>query len=323
MERGNQMKSIDTRVKGFLFVMLTCLIYGIMPALTQLSYKAGLSVSTMLFGRLALGALLIWTTVIIKRLEFRVDKKHIGFMLLIGCASVVQMIAMSESYRFLPGAIVSLLMFLYVSVVVVIEIIIGRERFNKTRIFCLLCSFGGLILVVWTPGEGIRLNGTGITLVLIAAFFYGLYAIGLGEKRTRALASEVAVGYMLIPPVFFSLIRCIASGEPILPETSEQAMYIFLLAFFCMFVAAVCFAKGVKYIGSSNAAIFNTMEPVVAYFAGILLMSDKVSANAVIGGILILAAIVYLNLENKLSALKPNLRSFEFPRKEKEAEERI
>jgi drug/metabolite transporter (DMT)-like permease len=298
------MNKIDNRVKGFIFVMLTCITYGIMPALTQLSYKAGLSVGTMLFGRLTLGALLIWSTIIIKRLKFKVDKKHLGFMLLTGCASVVQMITMSESYRFLPGAIVSLLLFLYVSVVVVIEIIIGREKFNMTRTLCLLCSFGGLVLVIWTPGQGIQLNGTGIVLVLIAAFFYGLYAIGLVEKRTRALDSEVVIGYMLIPPIFFSLVRCLASGEPVLPQTPLQGMYILLLAFFCLFIAAVCFAKGVKYIGSSNAAIFNTLEPVVAYFAGIVLMDDKVTMNAILGGLLILGAIVYLNLEKRLSSLK-------------------
>lgn len=298
------MDKIDNRVKGFIFVMLTCITYGIMPALTQLSYKAGLSVGTMLFGRLSLGALLIWATIFIKRLQFRVNKKHLGFMLLTGCASVVQMITMSESYRFLPGAIVSLLLFLYVSVVVVIEILIGREKFNKTRIICLLCSFAGLALVIWTPGQGIQLSGTGVVLVLIAAFFYGLYAIGLGEKRTRALDSEVVIGYMLIPPIFFSLARCIASGEPIFPQTPEQVLYIFLLAFFCLFVAAVCFAKGVKYIGSSNAAIFNTFEPVVAYFAGIVLMDDKVSVNAILGGLLILGAIIYLNLEKRLSLQK-------------------
>lgn len=298
------MNSINPKLKGFIFVMITCITYGIMPALTQLSYKAGLSVGTMLFGRLSLGAVLIWVTVFIRKLRFKVDKKHVGFMLLTGCASVVQTITMSESYRFLPGAIVSLLLFLYVSVVVVIEVIIRREKFDKTRIICLFCSFGGLALVIWTPGEGIQLNGIGVILVLVAAFFYGLYAIGLGEKRTRALDSEVVIGYMLIPPIIFSLIRCIASGEPIFPKTPLQGMFIFLLAFFCMFIAGVCFCKGVKYIGSSNAAIFNTLEPVVAYFAGIILMNDKVSSNAIIGGLLILGAIIYLNLEKKLSTSK-------------------
>lgn len=297
------MNSINPKVKGFIFVMMTCITYGIMPALTQLSYKAGLSVSTMLFGRLSLGVLLIWATIFVRKMNFRVDKKHLGFLLLIGCASVVQMVTMSESYRFLPGAIVSLLLFLYVSVVVVIEILMGREKFNKTRIICLLCSFGGLILVIWTPGQGIQLNGTGLILVLVAAFFYGLYAIGLGEKRTRALDSEVVIAYALIPPILFSLARCIASGEPVFAQTPRQWMYVLLLAFFCLFVAAVCFAKGVKYIGSSNAAIFNTLEPVVAYFAGIVLMNDKISFNAVAGGLLILGAIIYLNLQQRKNTL--------------------
>lgn len=300
------MNSIDSRVKGFIFVMITCISYGLMPALTQLSYKAGLSVSTMLTGRLALGAALIWFTILLRRLPYKVERRHLGFMLFTGCASVVQMITMSESYRYLPGAIVSLLMFLYVSIVVVIEIFMGRERFDKTRIICLICSFGGLVLVIWTPGQGIELNWTGVLLSLAAALFYGLYAIGLGEKRTRALESEVVIGYMLLPPLFFNLIRCLASGEPVLPQTMKQAWYIFLLAFLCVFVAAVCFCKGVKYIGSSNAAIFNTVEPVIAYFAGILLMHDKVSSSAVFGGLLILGSVIYLNLEKRISSSQDN-----------------
>jgi len=291
------MNSLDAKLKGFLYVIITCLTYGIMPALTQLSYKAGLSVNTMLFGRLTFGAAFIWLTILIRKLHFKVDKKHLGFMLFTGCASVVQMITMSESYRFLPGAVVSLLMFLYVSVVVVIEILIGREKFDKRRTFCLLCTFVGLVLVIWTPGAGVQLNGIGIVLALTAAFFYGLYAVGLGEKRTRALDSEVVIGYMLIPPIFFSFLRCIVSGDPILPQTSLQGMYVFLLAFFCLFVAAVSFCKGVKHIGASRAAIINTFEPVVAYFAGILLMDDKISSSAILGGILILGAIIFLNLE--------------------------
>lgn len=289
----------NDKVKGFICVMITCLAYGLMPAITQLSYKEGLTVSTMLVGRLTLGAAMIWLIVIIKKLDFRVDKKQIGFFLLIGCASVVQMVAMSESYRFLPGAIVSLLMFLYVSVVVVIEIAIGREKFNKVRVICLMFSIVGLILVIWTPGEGFKLSWIGIILAIVAAFFYGLYAIGLGEKRTRALDSEIVIGYALIPPIIINVCRCIALREPLLPQTGMQALYIFLLAFICMYVAAVFFAKGIKYIGASNAAIFNTMEPVVAYFAGILLMNDKISANAILGGTLILGAIIYLNLSSR------------------------
>lgn len=294
------MNLFDVKIKGFLYVIITCLTYGIMPAFTQLSYKAGLSVDTMLFGRITFGAVFIWLSIFTRKLHFKVDKKHFVFMLFTGCASVVQMITMSESYRFLPGAVVSLLMFLYASVVVVIEILIGRDKFNKRRIFCLLCSFGGLVLVIWTPGEGVQLNGIGIVLALTAAFFYGLYAVGLGEKRTRSLDSEVVIGYMLIPPIFFSFIRCIASGEPILPQTPLQGMYVFLLAFFCLFIAAVSFCKGVKYIGSSKAAIINTFEPVVAYFAGIVLMNDKITFNAILGGLLILGAIIYLNLEKNL-----------------------
>jgi len=287
------------KLKGFLFVMIACLMYGVMPALTQLAFLTGLSVSTILFGRLTLGSLMIWVTIFVRKIDFKIEMKHMGYLLFIGCAMVVQTVTMSESYRFLPGAIVSLIMFLYVSVVVVIEILIGREKFSKTRIICLVCSFAGLILVIWTPGEGIVLSATGIILALSAALGYGFYVVGLGEARTRRLESEVVVVYTLIPPILFSFSRCLALGEPVLPQTSEQTVYVVMLAFFCLFIGATCFTKGVKYIGSSNAAIFNTVEPVVAYFAGILIMSDEISATAIFGGLLILGAVVYLNLPSK------------------------
>ena len=285
--------------KGFVFIMIACFAYGIMPAVTQLSFQAGLSVSTMLIGRLTVGACLIWATILIKRLNFRLDKKHLGYLLLIGCAFIVQAVTMSESYRFLPGAIVSLLMFLYVSVVVVIEVLIGREKFNKTRIICLSSSIVGLVLVIWMPGEGLTLSSVGVALALTAAFSYGIFVIGLGEKRTRAIDSEVVVAYTLIPPILFNLVRGVILGEPLLPQTYEQAMYIFALAFISLFVGGICFAKAVKYIGASNTAIFNTMEPVVAYFVGIIVMNDEISINAVIGGVLILGAIIYLNLQGR------------------------
>lgn len=289
----------NARVKGFLFVMVACLTYGIMPALTQLAFLAGLSVSTVLFGRLTLGVIFVWIRIFIKKINFKIGKKHIGYLLFIGCALVVQTVTMSESYRLLPGAIVSLLMFLYVSVVVITEICIGREKFDKTRLICVVCSFVGLVLVIWTPGEGIVLSVTGILLALAAAIGYGLYVVGVGEQRTRKLDSEVIVIYATTPPVLFSLGMCISLGEPLLPQTAEQGMYVFLLAFFCLFVAAICFTKGVQYIGASNAAIFNTAEPIVAYVAGIVLMSDEIAGSAIIGGILILGAIIYLNLSSR------------------------
>lgn len=298
------MKKVNTGYIGFLFVLAACLAYGVMPSLTQLSYKAGLAVSTMLFGRLALGALIIWLVVIVRRMEFKIPKKLIAYLLFVGCSSVVQMTTMSESYRFLPGAIVSLLLFMYISVVVVIEILIGREKFNIHRMFCLAGSFIGLVLVILTPGQDSMLSITGILLALCAAVFYAFYALGIGKKEVRALNSEIVICYALFPPIIFSLIRNIASGEPILPQTVEQAFYIFLLGFVCTFFAAVCFAKGVKYIGASNAALFNTLEPVIAYFAGILFMNDKISGGAILGGILILCSVAYLNFASRAQTYK-------------------
>jgi uncharacterized membrane protein len=45
--------------------------------------------------------------------------------------------------------------------------------------------------------------------------------------------------------------------------------------------------------------MINTSEPVFAYFAGILLMRDHLSFNATIGGVLIVAGLLLLNITER------------------------
>jgi drug/metabolite transporter (DMT)-like permease len=42
--------------------------------------------------------------------------------------------------------------------------------------------------------------------------------------------------------------------------------------------------------------MINTSEPVFAYFAGMILMSDRLSMNATFGGVLVVAGLLLLNI---------------------------
>jgi drug/metabolite transporter (DMT)-like permease len=206
---------------------------------------------------------------------------------------------MTLSYTYIPGAITSLLTFLYIVIVNIVEMITGREQVYKARILCLILTVIGLVSVVYTPTGASSLNAKGVILAIIAGVLYALWAMGMGARRLVSFSAEVTMGYMLLVPTIANVIKCIASGSPVLPQTLEQFLYIGLLGLSPGFIAPVAFCAAIKRIGPSTASMINTSEPVFAYFAGIILMSDKISVNATIGGVVIVIGLLLLNITER------------------------
>jgi drug/metabolite transporter (DMT)-like permease len=284
---------------GFLLVILASFLYGIMPAITQRAYAADMSVETVLTGRYLIGTTLIWIFILITKKPARVDAKKFWLMMLVGVNIFVCVFSMTSSYKFLPGAIASLIVFMYIVIVNVIELITGRERARPVRIVCLVLTVVGLVAVVYTPAGGVPLSPKGILLAMLAGVLYAVWALSMGAKSFRGFSAEVMMGYTLLVPTVANVVKCAASGQPILPETPEQWVYIVLLGLSPGFIAPVAFSTAIRLIGAGTASIINTSEPVFAYFAGLALMSDHLSGNAMVGGALILVGILFLNISER------------------------
>ena len=284
------------RLKGIGFILMASLGYGMMPSLTQLAFKSGVSLETMLASRYAIALLITWVYIFARKIDHRVTKNQFIFLMAMGVIYIGIALFINLSYVYLPGAIASILVFLYVSLVVIIEIIIGREKPNRIKIICVIVSLSGLVLVVWNPAGSNSLSLIGIIFALCGGVCYAVYASILGGGRAIKLNSMVLIGYMLILPSIFYPIRCLWVGQPLIWANIEQFSFILLVTVLCTFLSTLWFCNAVKLIGSSTTAIINTMEPVVAYFSGMALMGDMLSKNAIFGGLLIISAILILNI---------------------------
>jgi len=258
-----------------------------------------MSVETILAFRFVVAIILIWMYVFFQKISFKLPLKNIVYFLFLGILMIGASTFMYESYKYIPGAIAALLVMLYVVLVVIIEIVIGRDKPRLNKLGCVLLATLGLIAVVWTPEGYTSLNPLGILFGCLAGLCYALYAIGLGGKSTRATKPEIVTAYWLLPVGLFAVVRCLANQQPLLPSNFDQLGYALYLAIVSTFIAGICFVKAVKYIGSGNASLINTTEPLIAYVAGIVLMSDVISWQATFGGILIIGAIVWLNMVDK------------------------
>jgi drug/metabolite transporter (DMT)-like permease len=293
---------------GFMLIILASFLYGVMPAITQRAYAAGMTVETVLTGRYIIGTSLIWIFILITKKPARVSAKNFWLMMLVGANIFICIFSMTSSYRFLPGAIASILTFMYIVIVNVIELLTGKERARPSRIVCLLMTLVGLVAVVYTPTGGVSLSTTGIILALIAGSLYAVWALSMGAKSFRGFSAEVMMGYTLLVPTIANAVKCALSGQAVLPDTPEHWMYIIILGLSPGFIAPVAFGTAVRLIGAGTASIINTSEPVFAYFAGLVIMSDRLSWNATLGGALIVVGILFLNISERKKDSHPRIK---------------
>ncbi len=293
------MRELNVKTKGVTLALIASIGYGTMPAATQRAFQAGLSIETVLSSRFFIATIILWSYVLIKKLPYRLTLRHMISLILLGVLGFVTAILLNESYKFLPGAVASLLFALYVVLVVIIEIAIGRERPTLQKWMCVLAASIGVCAIIWSPEESTAINSIGILLACLAGGTYAIFVIGIGGKRTKATMSEIVTAYTMLPSTAFNIIRCLISGQPVFPVNESQWVCIVYLSLISTFLASVCFCKAIKYIGSSNAALVNTIEPFIAYFVGIVLMSDTISLQASLGGILIVLAVFWLNFAKR------------------------
>ncbi|MDR0425005.1 MAG: DMT family transporter [Clostridiales Family XIII bacterium] len=278
-------------------IMINCFFAGTGPAVTQKAFALQYSIESVLCSRFLIAACCIWLYVLISAADVRVTKRELLYALGIGVFFTVGAVFMNESYRYLPGAISSILVFLYIVIVNVFEIV--RKTVSKTpmRYFCLALSMAGLAMVVWKPGEGLQFNAFGVLLALGAGLMYAFHALAMGSKVLENISAIAITAYAAIPTAVFSLLRCLAANQPILPAAvPAQWVCVLFLGIGTSFAGPICYCLGIKRLGVSDASITNTGEPVFAYFAGIAIMGDIISANALFGGILIVCSILLLNL---------------------------
>lgn len=287
------------QIIGFCCILISAFFTGFGPAITQKAFAYGASVETVLSTRYLLGTALIWLYIYIRKSNVKVGKKNIILLILIGFLGVIAVIALNESYRYLPGAIASILVFSYIFIVNIIDMIIGREKATASRFICLLLATLGLIAVVWTPGEGISFKLIGVFLALFSALFYALNTSTFGAKRFEKISAEVIAGYTLIIPAVVNFARCLLADEPLLPTGVQQWSCMLFLGTGAIFISQILYLTAIKNIGVSDTAITNTMEPVYAYIAGIVIMGDMISLKSTIGGLIILSAIALLNFYNR------------------------
>lgn len=287
----------NQKLIGTLCILGATIAYALVPSFSFLAFGVGVETETLLFNKFFYAAILIWAYIFFKKIPFRITKEAFPVLAAVVISYIGLATTLYISYNYISGSLATIISFIFPAFVLAVEMIRGTEPVRVLKIFAILLAIIGLGFTVWNPD--MQVHFLGVFFALLCAVCYTVYTLGLAAKSLKGFHSIATAGYVLLGSAVFNFFRCLISGKPLFAVAPEQIGCMVMLSVVCAFAAILLFCVGTKMIGASNAAIINTFEPVFACVFGFLFVGDQITLGMVIGGILVVTAVLIANMPQR------------------------
>jgi drug/metabolite transporter (DMT)-like permease len=276
------------RALGVTFIVISAASFGTLAIFGRYAYAGGLDTFTLLFLRFTFSALLMVILLIIRREPLPRGRTLLRLAGMGALGYVGQSYCYLSAIKYASAGLVALLLYLYPTFVAILSAIFLKERLQRFKLVALGLATLGAALTV-NPQGG---HWSGIALALCAAVIYSVYIIvGAGVMQQVSAVQSSVVIFASAGLVFGCLT---AINGPHWPVSSAGWLAVAGVTIIATVVAVVSFLAGLKLIGPTDASMLSTLEPVVTVLLAALLFGETLQPLTLLGGGLILAAVLLL-----------------------------
>ncbi|MEK3883219.1 DMT family transporter [Paenibacillus sp. PL2-23] len=273
---------------GFIMVLISAAGFGLMGIFAKFAYTYQVSIGTLLLARFAIAGLCLWGWIWLRGIPFAVSRKQLAVLALMGAGGYTLMAKLLfTSYALLPVSLAGTLFFIYPVLVCTVSHLLRYEKLTLRRIIPITVSLYGVYLVLGASLQ--RWSTMGVVCALSSAFVYALYIV-ITEKGLAHIAPLVSSAYI----VSFAALGLFAMGlfnqDLSFSFVWQGWLPIMTVALFSTVLAIWSFSLGVKWLGSTKAALFSTIEPIIPVLLGMVLFGEALTSSQVWGSLLIIMA---------------------------------
>jgi drug/metabolite transporter (DMT)-like permease len=276
------------RFIGVALVAVSAAGFGTLAILGRYAYANGMDAVTILFLRFspAAAVMAVWLAVRREPLPRGSTATRLIGMGAIGY--VGQAFSYLTALKYASPGLVALLLYLYPTFVALLSAIVLGEHITPARMLALALALAGTALTVG-PESG---QVPGILLAVSAAAIYSVYIIVGTHVMQRVSAVQSSTVIFASAGAMSGMLTLI--NGPHLPAAGGGWTAIALIVLIATVVPVVAFLAGLARIGPTNAAMLSTLEPMVTVVLAAVLLNETLKPVTLLGGGLILAAVLLL-----------------------------
>lgn len=202
-----------------------------------------------------------------------------------------------ESNNYVPLSTTAVLLYTAPFFVLILSVLIFKEKLTKQKVLSLILAFTGCILIAGLIGGGSDFNMKGFLLGLGSGLGYGLYtifskfALKKYHPMTLTFYTFLVAGVCLLPFSNVLQIWDVAATYP------DALMWMLALGLLISTLPYFLYNKGLSGLDAGVASVVAFSEPMVATIAGFIIYGESPSIEDILGILLILSAIILLNID--------------------------
>ena len=287
--------------KALAAVLAAGTFWGTMGFFARNLYAVGFGPLEVAQTRITTGLLLVGIYILLfNRNNFKVKLKDMWCFFGTG---IVSLLLFSTCYfsalNYTSLAVAAILLYTAPFFVMLMSLVLFKERMNSKKILALLLAFSGCVLVSGVGGDE-NISWIGILLGLGSGFFYALYSIFGRYAINRGYGAWTMTFYTFL----FCSIGCAFLSDwkvigGVMAADSANILWVLGLGFVTAFLPYVLYSTGLENMESSKASILASVEPVVSALFGVFVFHEVLTLWGVLGIIMVLGAIVVLNVKKK------------------------
>ena len=301
------------KIKGYLLAALAAAAYGTNPAFAVPLYEQGMNPNSVLLFRYVMGLPFLAIIMGARGIGFRLNREQMGPVAILGVLMAVSSLALFESYKYMNSGIASTLLFVYPIMVAVMMIFFFKEKFKMSVAVCLVVMCSGLALLMHPQG-GETISAYGCLLVMVSALTYALYIIFVNvSDKIKTIPTTKLLFYVLGWGSLVYVVMIAVGNDVILPSEGTGWLNLLALAIIPTVISLACTTRAIQLIGSTPTAILGALEPVSAVVLSIVVLGQAITAQDLLGGLLIIVATTIVIAGNSVDNVILRVRKM-FPR---------
>ena len=280
---------MSPRTTGVVLVAISAASFGAMAIFARLAYDGGADVTAVLFLRFVIAAPCMAVLLAVRRVPWPRGRVLAGLAAMGAVGYVGQSLSYFTALTLASASLVALLLYAYPAIVTVLSVAVLGTRLTPVRTAALAAALVGTALTIGPELSGEPL---GVALGACAAVIYSVYIL-VGSRltpRTGALPASAVV--MTAAAVVYAVV--VAVQRPSFPSTAGSWAAVVAIATVSTVVAITTFFAGMARLGAADASTLSTLEPVVTVALASVVLDERLAAAQLVGGALILAAVVVL-----------------------------
>lgn len=186
----------------------------------------------------------------------------------------------------------------------IFSFILFKEKTNCLGIFGIILSILGSSFIGWQDFQNSTLALYGDFLALFAAFIItGYFFIGQFLRKNISVISYSFIGYG--SSAFFLFLYAIFKNSPFISYSKETWYLLIFLSLFSTIFGQMLINWVLKWLSATTVSVVILTEVIWATLLSIIILSEPISSNQIIGIFAIVIGLIIYSHSTKL-ALKPN-----------------